>query len=47
MLVDTKSHNAQLDVTRRVFFPPSLSIPLSVSLCLSHFGGGPSILLLI
>lgn len=33
MLVDTKPHNAQLDVTRRVFFPlsPSLSLALPVS----------------
>lgn len=43
MLVDTESHNAQLDVTRPVFF----SLSLSVSVFLSHFGGGPSILLLI
>lgn len=41
MLVDTESHNAQLDVTRPVFFSLSLSVSLS------HFGGGPSILLLI
>lgn len=31
MLVDTKSHNAQLDVTRRVFCPPSLCLALPVS----------------
>lgn len=31
MLVDTRSHNAQLDVTRRVFFPPSLCLALPVS----------------
>lgn len=37
MLVDTKSHNAQLDVTRRVFFPPSL--PLCLALAVSFWWG--------
>lgn len=42
MLVDTKSHNAQLDVTRRVFFPPSPCLSPSLSLALPvSFWWGP------
>lgn len=39
MLVDTKSHNAQLDVTLRVFLPPSLSLALCLALPVSFWWG--------
>lgn len=39
MLVDTKSHNAQLDVTRRVFFPLSLHPSLCLALPVSFWWG--------